>query len=87
MKYINEEEKFWRHSYKVHLSEFDLTGVCVNADNESDALDFAINYHENQGHMGLFIDNPTEEDFDNKLIGGNHSLVLSSDNIIITQLD
>ena len=87
MIYVNEDEKFWKHSYQVYLSEFDLNGICVNADNESDALDYAIDYHEEKGNMGLFIEYPTEEDYNTQLCGGNHCLVLSSDNITIQKLD
>ena len=86
IKYVNEESKFWKHSYRVHLNEFDVDGILVNADNESDALDYAIDFAESQNWMGLFIENPTEEDFETQMIGGNHSLVLSGD-AIITELD
>ncbi len=40
MKYVNEDEKFWKHSYRVHLHEFDTEGILINADHEQDALDF-----------------------------------------------
>jgi hypothetical protein len=86
-KYVNEDEKFWKHSYKVFLHEFDYDGIIVNADNEQDALDYAIDYAEEQGWMGLFIENPTEEDYETQLVGGNHSLVLSSDCWLVAVLD
>ena len=86
-EYDNEEEKFWKHSYQVYLHEFDMMGYYVNADNEQDALDFAIDLAEEESLVGLFIENPTEEDCENHVGGGNHGLVLSSDNWSITLLD
>ena len=85
-EYVNEPVKFWDHSYEVTLSEFS-DEIYVNADNEQEALDFAIDYAEEQGWMGLFIDEPTEEDYETQISGGNHGLVLSSDNVFITQID
>ena len=85
-EYVNEPVKFWKHSYNVLLSEFS-DEIYVNADCDQDALDYAIDYAEEQGWMGLFIDNPTDEDYETQMSGGNHSLVLSSDNVFITQID
>ena len=85
-EYINEPEKFWKHSYLVCLHEFD-SGVVVNADNEQDALDYAIDWAEDHNWMGYFIEEPTEEDYKTQITGGNHGLVLSSDNVTIKQLD
>ena len=92
-KYVNEEEKFWDHSYKVILSQFDPSGIIVNADNEQDALDYAIDFAEEQGWIGLFLDqdeitrlDPNEQE--NLIFGGNHGLALSwEDGPIIEKLD
>jgi hypothetical protein len=85
-EYVNEPVKFWGHSYEVILSEFS-DEIYVNADNEQEALDYAIDYAEEQGWMGLFIDEPTEEDYETQIVGGNHSLVCSSDNVFITRIE
>lgn len=93
MNYINETEKFWDHSYRIHLSEFDTEGILVNANHEQDALDFAIDYHEEQGNEGLFlspeeIEKKEQEGFlEDHMSGGNHGRYLSSFNIRIDQLD
>ena len=86
-QYKNEPEKFWKHSYRVHLSELDTDGMFINADCEQDALDYAIDIAEENKWMGLFIENPTEEEMESHMGGGNHCLVLSSDNISITKVD
>ena len=93
MKYINEDSKFWEHSYRIHLSEFDNEGVLVNANNEQDALDYAIDYHEEQGNEGLFLSHEEVEEkeqegfLDDYMNGGNHGRYLSSFNVRIDQLD
>jgi hypothetical protein len=84
-EYDNEPEKFWKHSFTVWLSEF--TSFCINADNGSDALDIAADLAEEEGWMGLFIDNPTEKDYEEQPTCGNHCLVLSSENWRIIQND
>jgi hypothetical protein len=91
MQYDNEEEKFWKHSYKVSLSEFD-NGFTINADNEQDALDYAIDLAEEKGWVGLFLDqndivDMTEQELGEHTSGGNHGLYLSSMNWRIDQLD
>jgi hypothetical protein len=93
MQYINETEKFWKHSYRVHLSEHDVDGLLINADNEQDALDYAIDYAESQGWEGLFLDDNDIQELENEgfldehLSGGNHGRYLSSFNIRIELLD
>ncbi len=85
MKYVNEDEKFWKHSYRVHLHEFDTEGILVNADHEQDALDFAVDYAEEQGWEGMFLD-PEDED-EETVYAGNHSRPLSSEHIYIEKID
>jgi hypothetical protein len=90
MKYVNEEEKFWKHSYRVYLH--DTEGLLINADNEQDALDYAVDYAEEQGWVGLFLDETELEeaiaDNEDIIFAGNHGLALSSsDYIHIKQID
>lgn len=88
--YINESEKFWKHSYRVHLHELDPVGLLVNADNDQDALDYAIDFAEEKGWNGLFF---TPEEWENEkfkedyISGGNHGRVLNSMNIRIVKID
>jgi hypothetical protein len=89
--YVNETSKFWKHSYKVWLSEFNY--VIVNADYEQDALDFAIDYAESQNWNGLFLTEEERKEIENDgflddyVSGGNHGKYLSSLNVTIVQLD
>jgi hypothetical protein len=81
-RYVNEESKFWDNSYQVFLQEFDSKGIIVNADNEQEALDFAVDYAESQGWVGLFLDQSeldklSESEQENLVMGGNHCLALS----------
>lgn len=90
-KYINEETKFWDHSYRVWLSEY--TFVIVNADNDQDALDYAIDYAEEQNWEGLFLTDDEVKELEQEgyleehISGGNHGRYLSSLNVRIIQLD
>jgi len=49
------ECNFWGHDYLVTLSELGPT-LMVNAGDEGAALDYAIDYVEEQGWEGLFLD-------------------------------
>jgi predicted amidophosphoribosyltransferase len=90
--YINKPEKFWKHSYRVHLHELDPTGLLINADNDQDALDYAIDFAEEKGWEGLFftseeLEQMKEEERDQYLSGGNHGRVLNSMNVRIIKID
>ncbi len=91
--YVNEEEKFWKHSYRIHLQEFDTEGILVNADHEGAAWDYAIDYAEKQGWEGLFLTPEEIEEYENDgtigdyMSGGNHCRYLSSLNYRLVQLD
>ena len=91
MEYVNEQEKFWNHSYKVWLSEFN--DLLINANNEQDALDYAIDHATAQKWEGLFltqeqVDEIEQEGFLGDYIsGGNEGRYLSSFNVTIEKLD
>lgn len=91
MKYINEDEKFWKHSYRVHLHQLDADGLLVNADCDQDALDYAVDYAEQKGWEGIFVDEADIERKDENEIdiirAGNHCKPLNSWEVTITQLD
>lgn len=92
MKYINEEEKFWAHSYLVYLHELS-DELLVNANSEQDAIDEAIDYSEEQGWMGLFLDDEDIQELEAEgyleehMCGGNHCLYLSSLNVHVKKID
>jgi hypothetical protein len=86
-KYVNEESKFWDHSYRVTLQEFDNEGIIVNADNEQDALDYAVDYAEAQGWFGLFDDDDDYYDDGECLFAGNHGHRIASSHVWIEHLD
>jgi hypothetical protein len=90
--YINSDEKFWNHSYRIHLHELDSPGILVNANCEQDALDYVIDWHEEKGNMGLFFTNEeldamTEEERGEYITGGNHCLTCNSYNVRIIEID
>lgn len=91
-EYINEQEKFWDHSYKVYLSEY-IEPLTVNANNDQEALDIAIDHAEKQGWEGLFLtadqveEKEEEGTIEDYISGGNHGRYLSSFNVRIEKLE
>lgn len=90
---------FWKYRFIVHLSEF--TQVAVQAEHEQEALATAIDFAEEEGWEGLFLqdedidelvkdavkDGKDEEEYLNEhAIGGNHSRYLSSPHINIVKI-
>ena len=81
---VNEDELFWDHIYSVFLGDgFCPTEIVVNADSEQDAIDFAIDYAEEQGWRGLWLDYQTDYDVDEVGYFGNHGLAVSHSDIHI----
>ena len=88
---VNEEELFWDHIYSVFLGDgFCPTEIVVNADNEQDAIDFAVDHAEEQGWRGLWLDYQTDNDiivelekYDEVGYFGNHGLAVSHSDIHI----
>jgi hypothetical protein len=94
VEFANKEDykgQFYRNNYAVTLSEFGPT-VIVNADNEQDALDEAIDYAEKKKYDGLFLSREDEEELESEgnlgdyMMGGNHGRYLSSMNIGIQKI-
>jgi len=87
--YPNENdwsEKFWNNNYRIIVS---AQGVefFVNADNEQEAIDYIIDYCEDN-LPGLLWDDEdlyemTEDERDEYICGGNHGRYLSTHNIYI----
>jgi len=84
-----DEELFWKGMYIVWLSAIG-GGLLVNADNEQDALDSAIDHAEEQGWEGLFLQDDDieeireehgEEGLDDYTSGGNHGRYLNDFNV------
>lgn len=98
--YINEDEKFWKHNYRISMS-VEATSkpvlcrkavMIINADHEQDALDYAVDYLEEQGLEGFFLTNEEMEEQESEGIeltfAGNHSRALARPDLIrIQKLD
>ena len=77
-----DDAEIWSHLYRVHLHEFDIDGLLAYANCEQDALDYAIDYAEENGWNGLFADpdNYTKEEWERLTeygeitFAGNHCL-------------
>ena len=94
VEFANKEDyknQFWKRNYAVTLSEYGPV-VIVNADHEQDALDFAIDYAEEKGYEGLFLDDADIDELeqegylDDYVSGGNHGRYLSSMNVGIEEI-
>lgn len=81
-EYANEDEHFWREAFAVSLApEGDY--FLINADNEQDALDAAVDVAEERGYKGYFMDDEearqAEAEGESVTFAGNHSLPLSNE--------
>ena len=91
-KYVNEDEKFWDHSYNVSFASclgWD-SAICVNADNEQEAVDFAADHAQEQGWVGYFIDDEDlaeHEEFNDVLYVGNCGWPIQASELHVEQLD
>lgn len=90
---VNETEKFWKSFYLVSLTQclsWD-SAICVNADHEQDALDYAVDYAEEQGWLGYFVDETDVrhdkhgEEIDT-IRAGNHCLALNMEEVNIRRI-
>ena len=78
---------FWKHNYKIFLTAQGIE-YHVNADCERDAIDYVIDYCE-ENHPGLLmsIEERDEEKFlDEYICGGNHGLYLNTHNVYIEEM-
>jgi len=92
--YVNEESKFWAHSYLVSFASCLgwESAICVNADNEQDAIDAAADYAEEQGWVGYFLDeaDPWVQElagFGEVSFVGNHGLLIQDTELHVRRLD
>lgn len=91
LNYANEDEHFWKKAYVVHLSAIGGAEL-MNADNEGEALDAAIDYAEEQKWDGLFLSDDevaeleAEGNLDDYVSGGNHGRYLNDMNVTIIEL-
>lgn len=54
------DSEFYARAWVVHLNEYDRPGALVYAKSIEDALDAAADWHDEQGHEGMFL-TPEEE--------------------------
>ena len=82
---VNEPEKFWKYLYEVTLCNFAYP-IKVNANHEQDALDYAVDYAEEQGWEGYFLDENHGYHENDVIIAGNHGRLLLSHEIHIEKV-
>jgi hypothetical protein len=61
-----DKELWYNHVYKVYLCDGFVPEECaiiVNADNEQDALDIAVDYAIEQGWRGYYLDYTEDADY------------------------
>ena len=81
------EEKFWKRNYRVLLTDQAIE-FFVNADNEQEAIDYIIDFCE-ENLPGLLFDRDEEEEeefLEEYICGGNHSRYLNTLNIHIKEI-
>lgn len=85
------KESFWKQNYEIVISRCGFT-FQVNADNAQDAIDYVIDYIEEQGWIGLLLSADDQQELesdgylDDYICGGNHSRYLNTHNVTINQL-
>ena len=86
---VNEDELFWDHLYSVYLGGgYCPIEIIVNANYMGDAIDFAMDYTEEQGWKGLWLtDNEVIELEEYGEVGyfGNHGLPVAFEDINVVQ--
>jgi hypothetical protein len=81
------DEHFWKHNYRILLTSQGIE-FRVNADNDQDALDYVIDYCE-ENLPGLIMSREEEEEeeyLDDYICGGNHSVYLNTHNVHIEEV-
>lgn len=85
------DEKFYRNNYRIFVSAQGCEYI-VNADNEQDAIDFIIDDAEENApglvaaYHELIEEGYTDNEIDEWICGGNHSLYLTTHNIHIEKI-
>ena len=83
---INQEDHdFYDKAFEVSLAQI-IPPVVVYADNEQDAIDIAADWHEKQGHMGLFVDPEDIEDEEEYYYLGNACHPVYSHEIYVKEI-
>ena len=88
--YTNKEDfdsKFWDHNYRILVTAQGIEFI-VNADNNQDALDYIIDYcEENLPGLLFSRDEENEKEFlDEYVCGGNKGLYLNTHHIHIEEI-
>ena len=88
--YANKDDfeyKFWKRFYIIHVTSQDIM-FAVNSDNAQDALDWVIDYCE-ENIPGLLMEREEEEEeeyLEDYYCGGNSGRYLNSYNIRIEEV-
>jgi len=90
MNYPNKddyEDNFWNNNYRVTLT---MQGIefLVNADNKQDAIDYVIDYCQDNipGLLMTIEEQEQEEYLEDYISGGNEGLYLNTYNINIVEI-
>lgn len=81
------EEHFWEHDYLIRLTEQGIP-FAVNADCEQDAIDYIIDYCE-ENLLGLVMSREEEEEeefLEEYIFGGDHGIYLNTCYITIKEV-
>ena len=83
---VNGDENIWENTYLICVDYFNV--FLVIADHEQDALDILVDYMEEQGYSGYFLDEHDIQDLDPEDIirAGNHCRPLAIDQLIIEHI-
>lgn len=73
------KESFWKNKYLISIGEIGTQRYAVNADNEQDALDYAIDYivEHFPGCVMSREEEETEEYLEEYIVGGNEGRYLN----------
>jgi len=81
------DDNFWKHNYKVLVTAQGIEFI-VSADNEQEAIDYIIDYCEDNHLDGLVSDGSDLDEIEREefIQGGNHGLYLTTRNIHIERI-
>ena len=86
------ETKFWNKNYRISITAQGIDFI-VNADSESDAIDFIIDYCQENELSGLVstyeelkADDCSDTEINDYVYGGNEGLYLTTNNIQIIDI-
>lgn len=87
---INQEDVDlygYTHLYVVSFDPYSPISYAAYADNETEALDYVVDYCQQMGYVGYFLDNDEQLEAETDNVGivyaGNYGLAIDGDNLQI----